>query len=147
MFQVFMEIIKKHPTFLQAGEKYCVLYCDYISFVNQLILLTKFGKVCYDDNHMMTTVNLSISQEQINLIDSFVATHGFTNRSECIRSVLRLLKIHPQIMEEAATFPFVAPTSRSTKKIISDFRKTKKYSAAFLKDLELGLKESDYFRP
>jgi len=97
--------------------------------------------------HMMTTVNLSMSQEQVRLIDSFVATHGFTNRSEFIRSILRLLKIHPQIIGDAATFPFEAPKERSTKKIIADFRKTKKYSGVFLKDLETGLKESTYFNP
>lgn len=94
---------------------------------------------------MMTTVNLSVSKEQVQLIDSFVSDHGFTNRSEFFRSILRLLKIRPQILGEAATFPFAVPKIRSTKKIISDFRKTKKYSSAFLKDLETGLNESTYF--
>lgn len=95
---------------------------------------------------MMTTVNLSISKEQVQLIDSLVSVHGFTNRSEFFRSILRLLKIHPQIMGEASTIPFTVSKERSTKKIITDFQKTKKYSGAFLKDLETGLNESTYFR-
>lgn len=77
---------------------------------------------------MMTTVNLSLSKDQLGLIDSLTASYGFTNRSEFIRSLLRLLRIRPEIMGEAAVFPFVAPKEKSVKKIISSFSKTKKYS-------------------
>lgn len=94
---------------------------------------------------MMTTVNLSLSKDQLGLIDSLTASYGFTNRSEFIRSLLRLLRIKPEIMGEAAVFPFVSPKTRSVKKIISSFSKTQKYSPGFLKDLKEGLKSSEYF--
>jgi len=71
---------------------------------------------------------------------------GFANRSEFIRSLLRLVSHQPVLIEQAATFPFVVPKERSVNKIIAGFSKTKKYSAAFLRDLEAGLKQSDYFK-
>lgn len=94
---------------------------------------------------MMTTVNLSLSKSQLSLIDSLTATYGFTNRSEFIRSLLRLLRIKPEILEEAAVFPFVAPPEKSAKKVIAAFAKTNKYSKELLKDLKEGLANSDYF--
>lgn len=93
----------------------------------------------------MSTVNISLPKEQVSLIDKFVKTYGYANRSEFIRSVVRLLKHKPQILEDAAVFPFEPPKERSVKKIIQSMKKTGKYSIAFLKSLEIGLKESDYF--
>lgn len=93
----------------------------------------------------MSTVNISLPNNQVTFIDKLVISYGFANRSEFIRSLIRLIANRPEIIETAAVFPFIAPKEKSVKKIISDFSKTKKYSAVFLKDLEEGLKESDYF--
>jgi len=94
----------------------------------------------------MTTVNISISQDQASLIDRLVSVHGFTNRSEFIRSLLRLIKTKPDILEEASVYPFVSPKEKSVKKVVSSFAETKKYSKDFLKDLTEGLSKSDYFK-
>jgi hypothetical protein len=40
---------------------------------------------------------------------------------------------------------FLPPPVRSRKQVMKEFRATKKYSPAFLKDLEEGLKRSSYF--
>jgi hypothetical protein len=40
---------------------------------------------------------------------------------------------------------FFVPVEKSRKKIISDFSKTKLYSKEFLKDLQIGLKRSNFF--
>lgn len=93
----------------------------------------------------MSTVNISLPSEQVSLVDRFVSLYGFASRSEFMRSLIRLIKQKPELVEKAATFPFATPTEKSVKKIIAGFKKTKKYSAAFLKDLEEGLKSSDYF--
>ena len=96
----------------------------------------------------MSTINISLPQEQVTFVDSLVQQFGFSNRSELVRSLLRLARSKPAILGDAATFPFTAtPPNQSANKILADFRKTKKYSPAFLKDLEDGLKESDYFLP
>ncbi len=95
----------------------------------------------------MSTVNISLPQEQVVFIDGLAKRYGFSNRSEFIRGLLRLIRHRPHIVEEAIAHPFVSPDSRSVKQIVSDFRKSKKYSDAFIRDLEDGLKNSTYFKP
>ena len=94
----------------------------------------------------MSTINISLPYEQVSFVDKLVADYGFANRSEFVRSLLRLITHKPELVETASTFPFITPQERSVKKIMGDFRKTKKYSPAFLKDLETGLAESSYFK-
>lgn len=93
----------------------------------------------------MSTINISLPGEQVSLIDKLVSAYGFANRSEFMRSLLRLVSHKPELIESAATFPFVAPKEKSIKKILTNFQKTKKYSPAFLKDLKEGLASSDFF--
>lgn len=94
----------------------------------------------------MSTINISLPQEQVSLVDKFVSAYGFANRSEFIRALLRFVNRQPQAIEEAVVFPFVSPPTKSVGKIMAEFKKTKKYSPAFLKDLEAGLKSSNYFQ-
>ena len=94
----------------------------------------------------MSTINISLPQEQVGLIDKLVSSYGFANRSEFIRSLLRLVHFKPGLIQEAAMFPFVSPKEQSLEKIIADFKKTKKYSPGFIKDLKEGLKSSNYFK-
>ena len=93
----------------------------------------------------MSTVNISLPEKQANYIDMLVVKYGFANRSEFIRSIIRLVVYKPDLVEEAATFPFVVPKEQSVKKIITAFSKNNRYSKKFLKDLKEGLGESDYF--
>ena len=94
----------------------------------------------------MSTINISLPQEQVGLIDKLVSSYGFANRSEFIRSLLRLVHFKPGLIQEAAIFPFASPKEQSLEKIIADFKKTKKYSPDFIKDLKKGLKSSNYFK-
>ncbi|MBI5356267.1 hypothetical protein HZB78_01495 [Candidatus Collierbacteria bacterium] len=94
----------------------------------------------------MSTINISLPYEQVSFVDQLVANFGFANRSEFVRSLLRLITHRPELIKTASTFPFVAPKERSVKKIMDGFRKTKRYSSAFLKDLQIGLSESNYFK-
>jgi len=94
----------------------------------------------------MSTINISLPQEQVGLIDKLVSSYGFANRSEFIRSLLRLVHFKPGLIQEAAIFPFASPKEQSLEKIIADFKKTKKYSPDFIKDLKEGLKSSNYFK-
>ena len=93
----------------------------------------------------MSTVNISLQEKQANYIDALVIKYGFANRSEFIRSIIRLVVFKPDLVEKAATFPFTAPKERSTKKILTTFAKSGRYSKEFLKDLKEGLDQSDYF--
>lgn len=94
----------------------------------------------------MSTINISLPQEQVGLVDLFVKRYGFANRSEFVRSLIRLVKNKPEVGSEAAVYPFTAPTSRSINTILTDFKKSGKYSSKFLRDLKNGLKKSDYFK-
>ncbi len=93
----------------------------------------------------MSTINISLPSYQADIIDSMVSKHGFANRSEFIRSIIRLVIQQEDLVEKAAVFPFVSAKRRPVKAIISAFSKTKRYSKEFLKDLEEGLSGSDYF--
>lgn len=93
----------------------------------------------------MSTINISLPAEQVNFIDSLTQQYGFANRSEFIRSLIRLIKHQPAIMSQASTFPFVLPSTKSASAIMTDFKATKKYSPSFLRDLKEGLQESSYF--
>ena len=93
----------------------------------------------------MSTINISLPKEQVNLIDNLVSAYGFANRSEFVRSLLRLIHFEPELISKAATFPFVSPKEKSIDKIIADFEKTGKYSASLIKDLREGLEASEYF--
>jgi len=93
----------------------------------------------------MSTINISLPSEQVNLIDNFVEKFGFANRSEFVRSIIRVLIKRPEIVETASIYPFVSPKTKSVKEIVNAFKKNKKYSQLFLKDLEKGLRTSDYF--
>jgi len=94
----------------------------------------------------MSTINISLPKEQVSLIDKLVHSYGFANRSEFIRSLLRTVHLEPELISKAATFPFVSPKEKSVEKIVADFKKTKKYSSSFIKDLQEGLEVSEYFK-
>jgi len=95
----------------------------------------------------MTTVNISLTSEQLKWVDVTGEKLGFANRSEFVRSLLRFVARRRELLDDVAVFPFVSPKTKSRKQIIKDFEGTKKYSKEFLKDLELGLKRSNYFEP
>jgi len=92
----------------------------------------------------MSTINISLPYEQVNFVDQLVSNYGFANRSEFVRSLLRLITHKPELVETTSIFPFVAPKEKSVKKIMDGFRKTKRYSPAFLKDLQIGLSEINF---
>ena len=94
----------------------------------------------------MSTVNISLPSSQANYIDQLVVKYGFANRSEFIRSIIRLIVYKPNLIEEAATFPFVFPKEKSIEKVVSAFVKTGRYSKDLIQDLREGLKKSDYFQ-
>lgn len=94
----------------------------------------------------MKTVNISLTKEQTNFIDGVISKYGFANRSEFFRSILRLILREPKIINQADSLILEAPDTKQAKDILAGFSKTKKYSKAFLKDLETGLKRSSYFR-
>ena len=94
----------------------------------------------------MSSVNISLPKKQINLIDQLAESYGFSNRSEFFRSLIRFISYQPKLLRQTAVFPFISPEEKSIRKIMIGFKKTKKYSPAFLRDLEEGLKASDYFK-
>ena len=94
----------------------------------------------------MTTVNISITNEQAKFIDQLSAKYNFENRSELLRNLIRVFQFHPQLVNEVMEFPFVEPFTRSRSKMYQSVAKTGKYSKEFLKDLKEGLEDSkDFF--
>jgi hypothetical protein len=94
----------------------------------------------------MTTVNISITDNQAKAIDVMTKKYDFENRSEFFRTALRFLLVNPHIFENAIEYPFEEPFTRSRHKMFQAVAKTGKHSKAFLKDLKEGLKDSkDFF--
>ncbi len=94
----------------------------------------------------MSTINISLPSRQADIIDSMVIKYGFANRSEFIRTIIRLVIGRKELVEQAVIFPFIPAKKQSVETIITAFSKTNRYSKKFLKDLEEGLAESDYFK-
>lgn len=92
----------------------------------------------------MRTVNISLTAEQTNAIDQAIDKFGFANRSELFRALIRTFLRRPEVITEE-DFPLKGPDTKSAKIVLNSFKATGKYSKAFLKDLEKGLKNSDYF--
>ncbi len=93
----------------------------------------------------MSTINISLTSDQVKHVDVLQTQFGFANRSEFFRALLRYVLGDTAKIAEVARFPFSTPSVKSRKEVLANFKKTKRYSAAFLKDLEKGLKQSSYF--
>ncbi len=94
----------------------------------------------------MTTVNLSLTNEQLKWIDQAAAKLGFANRSEFARNLLRFVAHRKDLLENIQTFPFTPPSTTNRQEILRSFTKTGKYSQKFIADLEAGLKRSNHFK-
>ncbi len=93
----------------------------------------------------MTTVNISLTSDQLTWINKKAEDLGFANRSEFVRNVLRFLAKRDDLLADVSDYPFVSPKTRSKTKVVKEFANTGKYSKEFLKDLEEGLSRSNYF--
>lgn len=93
----------------------------------------------------MSTVNISLTKDQLEFVNELTEKYGFANRSEFFRALLRRLSTDSASQKEVAAWPFFSPTSKSRAKILSEFKKTGKYSREFLADLAEGLENSNYF--
>lgn len=93
----------------------------------------------------MSTMNISIPQQQSASVDNLITKYGFANRSEFFRSLLRLVIHNETIIEQASVFPFVEPRSMLASEVVTAFTKTGAYSKEFLHDLEEGLSQSRSF--
>jgi len=93
----------------------------------------------------MNTVNISLTEQQALMTDKLVNLHGFANRSEFFRALLRAVFTNPTIIEKADRSLFASPHTYKASEIVAGFRKSKKYSKEFLEDLKTGLSESPSF--
>jgi Arc/MetJ-type ribon-helix-helix transcriptional regulator len=94
----------------------------------------------------MQTMNISLTADQVQMIDSYIAAYDYANRSEFFRAVLRLISQKPQVLQAAGELILEAPATRSAKKIISEMKATGHYSPKFLAGIRKGLAESRYFQ-
>lgn len=93
----------------------------------------------------MTTVNISITDQQNKFINQITSEFGFDNRSEFFRNLIRLIQFKPDLISQASTFPFQSPSTRSRSKVLNAVTTTGKYSKKFLNDLKEGLEDSQDF--
>jgi Arc/MetJ-type ribon-helix-helix transcriptional regulator len=93
----------------------------------------------------MSTMNISLPADQISFIDDLVIQLGYANRSELMRSIVRLIKKEPKVLEPLSSLTLNPPSTKNGDEIMTSFRATGLYSEEFLKDLEDGINNSDYF--
>ncbi len=94
---------------------------------------------------MTKTLRITLFPQQIQFLEDIRVKYGFLTKSEIIRTLIRWLSLNPELTETLLAPPLIPPKTRSKKEILEAFEKTGKYSPDFLKDLEEGLKNSDYF--
>lgn len=93
----------------------------------------------------MDTVNISLTSNQVKLVDALTAKLSFANRSEFFRALLRVVERKPELVQTVDDFILQAPKTKNLNKVMASFKTTKKYNQKFLSSLEQGLKESGYF--
>lgn len=94
---------------------------------------------------MMDTINISLTSEQVRLVNQLTQTLDFANRSEFFRALLRLVSRKPGVLTTADELTLEPPATKSRRKIIAMMKATKKYSPQFLKSIDRGMRESGYF--
>lgn len=90
-------------------------------------------------------MNISLPADQITFIDNLVVDLGYANRSELMRSIVRFIKREPKVIDQVQAFELKPPSTKNGDEVMRGFRATGLYSKAFLKDLEDGINDSDYF--
>ena len=93
----------------------------------------------------MSTVNISLTTDQVKLVDHLTETMDFANRSEFFRALLRLLSHKPQLLSEAEELVLEAPKIRSVATVKKELKKTGLYSPQFINSVARGLEESGYY--
>ena len=93
----------------------------------------------------MSTMNISITSDQVRLVNELTRSLDFANRSEFFRALLRLVSRKPAVLTMADELILEPPATKSRSKIITMMKATKQYSPEFLKSVGRGLKESGYF--
>ena len=93
----------------------------------------------------MTTVNISLTDDQAQFVKKLTHKFGFANRSEFFRALLRSVSHDRHLIRDLPSLPFVRPSTRSKQQILSQLEQSGNYSKDFLADLQEGLDNSDYF--
>lgn len=93
----------------------------------------------------MSTVNISLTSDQVKLVDQLTKTLDFANRSEFFRALLRLLSHKPQLLSEAVELVLEPPSIKSVTAVKKELKKTGQYSPQFIESVAKGLEESGYY--
>ena len=93
----------------------------------------------------MSTMNISITNDQAKLVDKLTREYDFANRSELFRAMLRLLYRKPTVLRDAEPLELVEFKKRPISEIKKAFEATGKYNKAFIKDLINGLEQSSLY--
>ena len=85
----------------------------------------------------MRTINISVTEEQKNFVDQLVNKLGFANRSELFRTMIRMVKANPKIVEEPKVVQLSPSAIKRYNKILDDIESGKEtlYEARDVKDL------------
>lgn len=106
--------------------------------------LTKYGKACY--NLGMSTMNISITDEQAKMVDVWTTTYGYANRSEFFRTVLRSLSQKPAVLKTVANeLEFVEFKKRPLPEMRTMLESTGKYNQKFINSIMKGLSKSSVY--
>lgn len=85
----------------------------------------------------MRTINISVTEEQRNFVDQMVDKLGFANRSEFFRTIVRMIKANPKVIEEPKFVQLSPKAIKRYNKIIDDIESGREpvYESRNVKDL------------
>lgn len=90
-------------------------------------------------------MNISLTGDQMKLVDKLTQTMDYANRSEFFRSLLRLVAREPELLAKADEVVLEAPAATSVAQIKRQLKNSGRYSAKFINSVGRGLLESGYF--
>ena len=93
----------------------------------------------------MSTMNISITDDQAKLVDKLTQEYDFANHSEFFRAILRLISQKPTVLRDTAPVEFVEFKKRPLEEIEEKMMATGKYSKRFVRSIIEGLKESSVY--
>lgn len=94
----------------------------------------------------MSTMNISVTDDQAKMVDDWVSLHDYANRSEFFRAVVRFLAQRPVILRDMSSdLKLEEFVKRPLPEIRRGLESTGKYSKKFIDEIIDGLKKSSIY--
>jgi Arc/MetJ-type ribon-helix-helix transcriptional regulator len=93
----------------------------------------------------MSTLNISVTDQQAAWVDAWTQTYGYANRSELFRFILRFISQQPKILRDVPPLELLEFQKKPLKEVREKMLATGKYSKKFINGIVSGLKREGLY--